>query len=78
MEGLEELPLVGKTLVENPLISRTQNLSRMFGYVWEGLGLHPDGQGTRWDSWRQCQAAVGHEEKAVCNHRELPAPTLIR
>ena len=52
MEGLEELPLVGKTLVENPLISRTWNLSGMFEYIQEGLGSHSDGQGTWWDSWR--------------------------
>ena len=46
MEGLEELLLVGKTLVENPLISRTWNLSGMFEYIQEGLGSHLDGQGT--------------------------------
>ena len=46
MEGLEELPLIGETLVENLLISRTQNLSGMFEYVQEGLGSHSDGQGT--------------------------------
>ena len=40
MEGLEELPLVGEILVENPLISWTCNLSGMFEYIWEGLGSH--------------------------------------
>ena len=69
MEELEELPLIGEVLVENSLISRTRNLSGMFEYVWKGLGSHLDGQGTRWDAWRQCQAAVGHGKKAVSNHR---------
>ena len=76
MEGLEELLIIGETLVENLLISRTQNLSGMFEYVWEGLGSNSDGQGTQWDTWRQCQAAVGPGEKAVYNRRELPAPTV--
>ena len=77
MEWLEELLLIEEMLVENPLISRTRNLSGMFEYVQEDLGSHSDGQGTRWDAWRQCQAAVGHGEKAICNHRELPAPTPV-
>ena len=75
MEELEKLLLVGETLVENLLISQTWNPSGMFEYVQEGLGSHSDGQGTQCDAWRQYQAAVGHRKKAVCNCRELPAPT---
>ena len=65
-----------ETLVDNPQISRTWNLFGMFEYIREDLGSHSDGQGTQWDAWGQWQAAVEHGKKTVCNHRELPAPTM--
>ena len=54
-----------ETLVDNPQISRTRNLSRMFKYVQEGLESDLDGQGTRWDAWGQHQAAGKHGENTV-------------
>lgn len=65
-----------RTLVHNLMQTRMWIHCRRFKYIQKVLGSHSDGQGTQWDAWWWWQAAVEYGKNPVCNHRELPAPTM--